>query len=120
MYRASITGNQLIVEFAPDTPPDLLLWMPRVAEDFGITLPKHWALNAKSRRQEYGKLLPVHRRVRHEFIMAMTDQYNIYSVGRFATWRQLLLDDVVHDIRVVQQLINNRSDYMRHLKGNQS
>jgi hypothetical protein len=114
-YRASITGHKLIVEWAEDpgdnAPNDALM----VVEDFGlrdITL----ALSAPPvKRQEYGKLLPIAREHRHEFIMAMTDRYNLYSVGRFATWRQILLDDVVRDMTLVAAMITERSAYHRRL-----
>jgi hypothetical protein len=43
----------------------------------------------------------------------MTTKYNIYSVGRFATWRQLLMDDVVDDIQHVERFIRSKSDYGR-------
>lgn len=116
-YRASVTGNQLIVEYYSE-PLNALADMAFIAWDFGIpTWDAGHQPVIKVKRQEYGKLMPVDSQLRHEFIMAMTDQFNIYSIGRFATWRQILLDDVVHDIHVVNRLITNRSDYMRHLHG---
>jgi hypothetical protein len=43
----------------------------------------------------------------------MTSKYGIYSIGRFATWRQLLLDDVVDDIQHVEKFIRGSSAYNR-------
>lgn len=116
-YRASITGSKFIIEWMNDprsTFPDII----GALEDFGINMleraddPKIYAV----KRQEYGKLLPlVNDDVRKEFILAMTDEYNIYSVGRFATWRQILLDDVVHDITHVETMISQRSAYYHRL-----
>jgi hypothetical protein len=39
----------------------------------------------------------------------------MYSVGRFATWRQLLLDDVVKDIELVGKWISAGSNYARRV-----
>ncbi len=41
-------------------------------------------------------------------MMWATDNFNIYSLGRFATWRPgLLLDDLVNDIRVIQKIADH-------------
>ena len=50
----------------------------------------------------------------------MTDTYKIYSVGRFATWRQLLLDDVVEDIAIVEEFISNQDNYKRKMHSERS
>ena len=63
--------------------------------------------------QEFGKIRPIDENIRKEFIFQMTSKHNIYSVGRFATWRQLLLDDVVDDLKVVEQFIRGGTDYAR-------
>jgi hypothetical protein len=41
----------------------------------------------------------------------LTEEHNIYSLGRFATWRQLLLDDLVKDIGVIEKLIDGNHLY---------
>lgn len=118
-YRASITGNRLIVEFFADPCVtgnyDFIdECLMKVMADFG--LPK--TLKAEfsdPKRQEYGKLLPLPEKERREFMLAMTDEFNVYSLGRFATWRQLLLDDIVKDVKVVERLITERSAYARRL-----
>jgi hypothetical protein len=114
VYRASITGNKLILEYTPFTEPDLSA-IDTVMKDFGIPWSERGLGNIRFSRQEYGKLLDIDTRARQEFVLAMTDDYNIYSVGRFATWRQLLLDDVVDDVRVVSRMITDRSAYIRRL-----
>jgi hypothetical protein len=114
-YRASLTGNQMIVEFMED-PSDLPIeTLNDVRKDFGLPDGIKGNFPSVAKRQEYGKLLPIAAETRHEFITAMTDQYNLYSVGRFATWRQILLDDVVQDVRKVEQMITQRSRYLRRL-----
>lgn len=57
------------------------------------------------------KLLPIDERERKRIIMKLTDDLNIYSVGRQATWRpKLLLDDVVDDVRKVIMMLRGYSN----------
>lgn len=114
-YRASITGNQLIIEYMSDVPPDLG-YVGLVLEDFGIPPHQRGIAHLTYKQQKYGKLLSADAHKRQEFILAMTDEYNLYSLGRFATWRQILLDDVVADVHKVHRMITERSGYLRHLK----
>ena len=121
-YRASITGNLLTVEFLYDplsiTAKDLtesLMWI--LAEDFGIDTTDPSQLSEPVVYfQELGKILPISEDIRREFILEMTDRYGIYSLGRFATWRQILLDDVVKDIRMIDKWISGRDSYKRRIE----
>ena len=111
-YRVSIIGNVVIAEY-PQEPEnnagsDL---MDLLRECFGFQAKKLTSL--KMSCQKYGKIMPIDEQVRKNFIYAMTTEHNIYSVGRFATWRQLLLDDVVKDIQVVEKFIENKNHYFR-------
>lgn len=111
-YRASLTGNLLTIEYANVAP--YVTDYTDVLEDFGL-----WSVDVMSEpkvsRQEYGKLLPIDDRLRKAFILAMTDQYRIYSLGRFGTWRQILMDDVVQDVRRIEGWLTERNQYGRHL-----
>lgn len=113
-YRASITGSRLILEYTEEpSTPEIDVGM--VLRDFGLPLGVAGDITGP-KRQEYGKLLPIPDAIRQEFILAMSDRYNLYSVGRFATWRQILLDDVVEDIRKVERWINQRNSYAHRLE----
>lgn len=62
--------------------------------------------------QRFAKILPIDDDVRKRFIIWASKEHNVYSLGRFATWRPgLLLDDVVHDVRVIQRLIFKGHSY---------
>jgi hypothetical protein len=66
--------------------------------------------NVQIKRQTYSKILPYNDEDRKKFIMWATENWNIYSLGRFATWRPgLLLDDLVEDIRIIHRMIKNKS-----------
>lgn len=116
IYRASIVDRQLIIESTTELAADsctlaLQNW-------FGIDVWNYELI--KSSYQPYGKLLPLAASddtARRAFIMAMSDQHKVYSVGRFATWRQILLDDVVHDVEQILRMIESRDAYSDRLKG---
>jgi hypothetical protein len=106
MYRASITGSTLIVE-AMDTPVALHDWLPRakvlMQRAFGIRIEQMRYLSAVEQR--YGKIVPLEDVARKRLLFALTQQHDIYSLGRFATWRNILLDDVVDDIAVIKRMM---------------
>lgn len=115
-YRASITGDTFIVEYI--SPPQELtlesetrniLWHAFGIEDAILD-------GLKIKRQEYGKLLPIDEQARKEFILYMTDKYRVYSLGRFATWRQILLDDIVDDVKRIERFVEQRDHYTRRLE----
>ena len=119
-YRASLCGDLLTIEFVADPSEGGLLAaiLEDVLDDFGLRDP---LLNdfGGLKRQEYGKLVDCDDEARKDFIYTLTREYNIYSLGRFATWRQILLDDVVEDVKIIQKLINSegaRQAYHRSLQ----
>jgi hypothetical protein len=113
-YRASITGNRLIIEVAGDVESNIHGgFIHDVLSDFGLDDCLCGAFTEKV--QTFGKILPIPDEERHQFILSMTDRFRIYSVGRFATWRQILLDDVVDDVRWIESAIAERSAYARRL-----
>jgi len=100
MYRASITGDTLIAEFT-EQPNEYCSAI--LAKSFGIpelinTEPYEQVV------QRQGKLVPIDDEWRKQFIFQLTQQHRIFSLGRFGTWRQILLDDVLHDIDVIRRL----------------
>jgi hypothetical protein len=101
LYRASITGDLLIAEYAGES-DDYDLFAA-----FGLFESDCTPIEKVAQR--YGKISPVEDAWRKKFIFDMTTQHNIYSLGRFATWRNLLLDDVLQDICVLKKLMKSSS-----------
>lgn len=114
-YRASITGNILIVEFInkPGDTEQLGAVLESVAEDFGLT-PCQFRNDIELKYHHYGKILPIDDDLRREFIYMLTRDYNIYSLGRFATWKQILLDDVVSDCDTISRLMSGEDRRRRY------
>jgi hypothetical protein len=128
-YRCSITGNQLIIEFQTEPRPRMddfssgldmvgLGWLARTAmcvlDNFGI---EHAVIgDIKMKEQRFGKLVPIDETARRGFIMALSELYSIYSLGRFATWKpNLLMHDVVEDAGIVAGFIDHKDQYGRQL-----
>lgn len=113
VYRASITGSLLIVERS--AAGDCLT---EVLDAFGIA-DKDVSKIETSHRQKYGKIQPIDDALRRELIYRMTVEHGIYSIGRFAVWRNILLDDVVDDSTIVKRLIH-QGRYAASLHHNRS
>lgn len=93
----AISAQQLLVEAYEFLDIDVI----EEIEDIRV----HYDLNAK--------LIPIDERERKRIIMRLTDEIGFYSVGRQATWRpNLLLDDVVDDVRKVIMMLNGYSNQL--------
>ena len=108
-YRISIVGNIVIAEYRSQPPNTGQFIHEALYDDFGFRVKR--LINLSTKEQKYGKIMPIDDKIRKDFIYTLTEKYNIFSVGRFATWRQLLLDDVVNDISVIERLIASNSNY---------
>ncbi len=104
MYRASITGSLLIIE-AMSTPVQTKEWLPRAL----VLVERAFALRGlqviDTVNQSYGKIAPIPEPQRKALLFKLTHEHGIYSLGRFATWRNCLLDDVVEDIAAIKRLM---------------
>lgn len=110
-YRVSITGNELIAEYRASTYKEHVerTWNTPYAEAkrllrlFGIE-QDHFE-NLAYKEQKYAKILPIDNRSRKRFMLWATENYNVYSFGRYATWRpELQLDDLVKDLHMIQRM----------------
>lgn len=106
IYRASMTGDILIVE---STTPYLAEFLVTVFAAFHLGLQRITPID--NVEQRYGKIAPIDEARRRELLFKLTHEYQIYSLGRFATWRNILLDDVVNDIDVIKRLMRGGDSY---------
>lgn len=100
IYRASLTGGLLIVEAtsAPDS-----LHLLELVEAFGLEGSKIAQRDAGEQR--YGKITPLPDSERKALLHHITEKFGIFSLGRFATWRNILLDDVYDDFFKVRAMM---------------
>jgi hypothetical protein len=106
LYRASITGDLLIAEYRDEADNYNFF------NAFGLS--ENDCEPIDSAKQRYGKIAPIDEQWRRNFILNASRQYGIYSLGRFATWRNVLMDDVLKDVYVVKRLMSG--DHYTHSK----
>lgn len=122
--RVSITGNKLTIEFSlPHDNADSVKKLvdaycsnDEVVDNFIEEALMHLGIEGNDyddvivKAQPYAKILPIDEGERRRFIVWASDTYNIYSLGRFATWRPgLLMDDVVDDVRKIRRIMKHGS-----------
>jgi hypothetical protein len=109
LYRASITGSLLICEFEGAPEGD---WTRDMLNAFAID--GDFVDEIDKVKQSYGKIAEIDTTLRKSIIHRLSVEHNIYSLGRFATWRNILLDDVIDDAWVVKRLMH-QSEYDRRM-----
>lgn len=110
LYRASITGDLLTAEYVGQ--PDDAWFL----EAFGLVRSDVEFIDVAP--QKNGKLAEIDDQWRKQFIFWLTQTYGIYSLGRFGTWRNILLDDVLKDIDVIKKLdAGSAYDHAKALAG---
>ena len=109
IYRASITGDTLIIEaLVPGGYPGYFPTgeLGEVLDAFGLSTNETRPSEATIDRQSNGKIVDLPRDRRAAILYELTQRYNIYSLGRFACWRNIILDDVAKDIEKVSRLMD--------------
>lgn len=123
IYRATLTGEDMIIEQVTVNNFPNSEWVPDeqslewAVEAFGIELGDiRVAIEAQPHLQAFGKIAPCDDTERKAFILRATTDFGVYSLGRFATWRNILLDDVWNDIVQIRKMITMH-DYDRTILG---
>jgi len=119
-YRASITGNHVMIEYACDlfgADLDVIDNAIEIADEYLGISPHDIDGAVLIHPYHYAKIAPIDEDLRRSFIVWASMHYNVYSLGRFATWRPgLLMDDVVNDVRVIDRLISGNNVYEHLLR----
>jgi hypothetical protein len=111
VYRASIVEDELIIESTFSIMKEDVV---EVSNAFGLMGIKIEPI-VENYVQSYGKINPLNANVRKDMLYRITQDYSIYSLGRFATWRNITLDDVYLDVLKIKSWIN-QSEYDRIIK----
>ena len=105
VYRATLNGDILIVESLSKLGGmDILT----ILKSFGLSIRDIDKEVFIDFQQPLGKITEIDNKIRSDIILNLTLKHNIYSLGRYATWRpKIMLDDVFDDIFVIRRLIEN-------------
>jgi len=107
-YRVTLTGDEMIVECS-GAGALTQYHLEEIAASFGLELKDLTALS--THRQQLGKILPLPAPRRKALLLHLSRTQNIYSLGRFACWRNILLDDVYEDyFRIRNMMALNEYD----------
>ncbi len=106
VYRATIEGNDLIIEsLAPIGHKTLSRTLPeRVLKSFSLFKIGREFMG--EREQHRGKITSIGDNFRKHFIRQLTEESNVYSLGRYATWRNIGMDDILKDIFQIRKLMS--------------
>lgn len=115
IYRASITDSLLIVETTRElTESEHMVAIEVLGNVFFGNKSQARLEPLESKAQRFGKIAEVNGQHRKALIHELTDSHGIFSLGRFATWRNILLDDLIQDMDLIEQLLNTET-YRRKL-----
>ena len=114
IYRASVTGDKLIIESM-----DMLFdssQLEYILYSFGIKIDDISSdLTYENYCQQNGKMTNINEFDRQSIIAKLTLNHNIYSLGRFAVWKNILLDEVLDDLFIINKLISkNHYQLLKH------
>lgn len=114
--RISLTGGDLVVECYGDINDfDESKIILTALQELGIPYSHLITDSIRVKKQPYAKILPIDERERKRFIMWASDEFGVYSLGRFATWRPgLLMDDLVDDVRRIRRLASGAESSYDH------
>jgi hypothetical protein len=108
MYRASITGDLLIIEAMTDA-NSTSTWLPAALDTLSYVFAFKSVAVLDIVEQSYGKIAEVDNDQRKKLLFKLTHDHNIFSLGRFATWKNILLDDLPNDIDIIKRLMRGNS-----------
>lgn len=109
IYRATLTGDQLIVESMGEYDD---VAMAYVLGSFCLH-PDQLGGQYEKKEQKYGKIAEIDDKIRRSLIYDFTKVFHVYSAGRFAIWKNVLMDDVLHDLRVIKEM-QTKDNYEHH------
>lgn len=117
VYRASITGDTLIIEGIDESRTGYYASgeLKEICRAFGLSVANVDTSTIESSVQKFGKIVPLPKDVRESIMYELTRDHNVFSLGRFACWRSILLDDVAQDIEKIGSLIQ-ASAYSRKMR----
>ena len=111
VYRATLTGDELSIEMIERgalTEPALNF----VLSSFGFE--PHHVEALSSHKQHFGKIVPPPDALRKKLLLELSQRHGVFSLGRFACWRNILMDDVFDDFYKIKNLITlNNYDLAR-------
>lgn len=99
-YRATIEGRKVMFEATEEPSWDELDYLLKM---FGID--SNMIEDPERGTQKAGKMSKIDDTLRRRLIYHLTDEFNIFSFGRFGIWKPIRTDEMVSDIEVIKRMI---------------
>lgn len=112
-YRMTMEGDMVSLEINDKVNVAKMIGIvDQACSVSGISRRKVIEDSIETKDQSFAKIEPIDDHLRKKFMSYATDEFGIYSLGRFATWRPgLLLDDLVNDIKLIEGWIKKADNY---------
>lgn len=124
IYRATIQSSTLILEsmesFQEMTEEDEVEVDELILESFGIDIARRTTDPIpKVSVIHMGKIKSISEEDRLRFILWLTDEFRVYSFGRYSVWKPLRTDELMDDIFKIKKIISAKGiigDYKNRLR----
>ena len=117
IYRASLSSDYLTIESMDEFVFKELI---DTIDYFGLHLDDLDMEDASRSVQRFGKIKRCDEKLRKSLIMRLTDEFDIYSFGRFALWKPLRVDELNRDIKAILSMIDSKYEINRRRAGLES
>lgn len=112
-YRANLEENRLLIESLTELDDGELHLILSI---FGLT--NITIISKEVHRQPFGKIIGISDSQRKGNMLYLTENHNIYSLGRYATWRNgVEIDDVMKDLKKIKNFIELKTKEERIYEG---
>lgn len=99
-YRVSLEHQDLVIESLAE---NIDFEIPVICSAFGLF--KDNLQDVKKYIQENGKIIEIDDAIRKRVLMELTEKYHIYSIGRYATWRNITSDVLIGDLDKISSMM---------------
>lgn len=115
LYRASLTGDLLTLE---GMQPLGAVDAGHACLALGLREP---GVRLDSAIQRYGKIVELPAATRKGLLYSLTTRFNVFCLGRYGVWRNVLLDDVMDDFYRIRQMMGlHNYDLIKGIARNES
>jgi len=101
-YRATIEGREITIESVSEISTFDIV---HSLKPFGLGESDLDPTEHKITIQKMGKLVPIDDIARKRIMTDVTNRDNIYSFGRFATWKSIRIDQTLDDIEKIKTMV---------------
>jgi len=112
IYRATLEPDTLIIEAIGDDFSNKEIDL--VLEAFGLEDEDLGKTDLF--KQDMGKIVDMDDTVRRSIILELTEKFGIYSLGRYATWRNITSDALLNDLKIIAKMLEFNGKYQTRLE----